>query len=244
MDYNTNSNSSNMNYHKLIPVSIEEARNWYKGDDNVLKTLALRAFSEKELGHSFRDIKSFKDACDVLELNHDDLIPIIANTIIFGHSRASAAMFKLNIIRKALNFGKDLHLTKGSYLYYPCNPFISKLSSYYKSDDSVETIGEVKCEGIKYKVINSVPHKCDNAGLANYSSFYYTANTTAATGFLGCATKEIAEHFGKYFGMLITEAKFGDTQDFEIITSKYNNQKLSIGITSISTLFHNLYLLK
>ena len=70
MDYNTNSNSSNMNYHKLIPVSIEEARNWYKGDDNVLKTLALRAFSEKELRHSFRDIKSFKDACDVLELNH------------------------------------------------------------------------------------------------------------------------------------------------------------------------------
>lgn len=26
----------------------------------------------------------------------------------------------------------------------------------------------------------------------------------------GCATKEIAEHFGKYFGMLITEAKYGD----------------------------------
>lgn len=223
MDYNTNNNSSNMNYHKLIPVSIEEARNWYKGDDNILKTLALRAFSEKELGHSFRDIKSFEDACNALGLDYDDLDSVIANMIIFGHSRASAAMFKLNIIRKALNFGKDLHLIKGSFLYHPCNPFISKLSPYYKSDDSVEIIGEVKCEGIKYKVINSVPHKCDNAGLANYSSFYYTANTTAATCFLGCATKEIAEHFGRYFGMLITEAKYGDVQGFEIVNSKYKN---------------------
>ena len=41
-------------------------------------TLALRAFSEKELRHSFRDIKSFKDACDVLELNQarDPGIPL------------------------------------------------------------------------------------------------------------------------------------------------------------------------
>ena len=117
MNDNTNSNTANTNYHKLIPVSIEEARNWYKGDDNVLKTLALRAFSEKELGHSFRDIKSFKDACDVLELNHDDLVPIIANTMIFGHSIASAAMFKLNIVKKALNLGYDLHLTKIQQAY-------------------------------------------------------------------------------------------------------------------------------
>lgn len=29
--------------------------------------------------------------------------------------------------------------------------------------------------------------------------------------------------FGKYFGMLITEAKFGDLPGFTIINSKYNN---------------------
>ena len=40
-------------------------------------------------------------------------------------------------------------------------------------------------------------------------------------GFLGCATKKIAQHFGKYFGMLITEAKYGDMVDFEIIENKY-----------------------
>lgn len=33
--------------------------------------------------------------------------------------------------------------------------------------------------------------------------------------------KEIALHFSKYFGMLITEAKYGDRVDFEIIKNKY-----------------------
>lgn len=36
------------------------------------------------------------------------------------------------------------------------------------------------------------------------------------------ATKEIAQHFGRYFGMLITTAKYADViKDFEIIKSKY-----------------------
>lgn len=46
-------------------------------------------------------------------------------------------------------------------------------------------------------------------------------DTNANSGFLGCATEEIAKHFGKYFGMLITEAKYGDIVNFEIIESKY-----------------------
>ena len=29
--------------------------------------------------------------------------------------------------------------------------------------------------------------------------------------------KEIAQHFGKYFGMLITEAKYADMVNFEIL---------------------------
>ena len=45
----------------------------------------------------------------------------------------------------------------------------------------------------------------------------------AYAGFLGCATEEIAQHFGKYFGILITEAKYGDLPNFEIISSKYYN---------------------
>lgn len=217
---NTNHNSSNMNYHKLISVSLEEAKEWYNSDNDILKALVLKAFSKEELECSFKNIKSFEDACKVMKLDYNNMFRIADEIAII--SKASSAMFKLNIIRTALNLNQDLHLTTGSYLYYPYNPFISKLSPFYEYDGSVETIGEVECEKIKYKVINNTPHKCDNAGLTNYSSSYYTATTTAATAFLGCITEEIAKHFGKYFGMLITEAKYGDIPGFEIITTKYN----------------------
>ena len=61
---------------------------------------------------------------------------------------------------------------------------------------------------------------CCSAGLGSFGS-YYGVGDDASIGFLGCANKEIAQHFGKYFGMLITEAKYGDLSDFEIIESKY-----------------------
>ena len=54
--------------------------------------------------------------------------------------------------------------------------------------------------------------------------FYYSDGVGTASadfGFLGCASKEIVKHFSKYFGILITEAKFGDLPDFKIIESKY-----------------------
>lgn len=51
-------------------------------------------------------------------------------------SVASAAMFKLNIIRKALHLCQGLSLTedpRDSYIYYPLNPFAFNSSSYYKT---------------------------------------------------------------------------------------------------------------
>ena len=74
-------------------------------------------------------------------------------------SKASAAMFKLNIIREALNLGQDLHLTKNSgdsNLCYPYNPLVTENSDFYKSElDSgvMEIIGEIKSEGTLYTSI-------------------------------------------------------------------------------------------
>lgn len=141
-------------------------------------------------------------------------------------SKASAAMFKLNIIRKALNLGQDLHLTKdpkNSYIYYPYNPFVTK-DSTCKSKlnlDKGEVIGEIKSEGKEYNVFGGHIYTNGTVGLGSFYSGYGIGDAIANSGFLGCATEEIAKHFGKYFGMLITEAKYGDMIDFEIIESKY-----------------------
>ena len=110
-----------------ITITLEKAKEWYNSGNTSLKEVALQAFDEKELtAFDFTRIRTFKDACEALGLNYYCIVDTIKNIVIFGNSKASAAMFKLNIIRKALNLGQDLHLTKDpedSYIYYPYNPF-------------------------------------------------------------------------------------------------------------------------
>ena len=136
-------------------------------------------------------------------------------------------MFKLNIIRKALNFGQDLHFTKDPknyYIYYPYNPFVTKSSTYYESEinsGKMEVIGKIKSEGEEYNVLGGAAYTGGYAGLGRFYSNLGVGLASADIGFIGCANKEIAQHLGKYFGMLITEAKYGDMVDFEIIEAAH-----------------------
>ena len=217
-----------MGTHKEINVSLDEAKEWFYSGNTTLKEIALKAFSKDELTYNFKDIITFKKACEALGLNYDNMFYITKN--IATINKASAAMFKLNIIRKALNLSQDLHLIKNpedSYIYYPYNPFVTKNSTYYKSNINLckmEIIGKFKCEGEEYDVLSGRAFDC--GGLAGLGGFYSNDNVgyvSANIGFLGCANKEIAKHLGKCFGMLITAAKYGDLDGFEIIEDKYGN---------------------
>ena len=206
---------------KNITVTLNKAKEWFNSGNATLKEIALQAFTKDELIYNFKNITTFKKACESLGLNYD-IISIIAKDVA-TFSRASAAMFKLNIIRKALNLGQDLHLTKDPedfYIYYPYNPFVTKSSTYYKSEinsDKMEVIGKIKSEGEEYNVLGGSTNVGGTTGLGDFSSSNGVGATDANFGFLGCASKEIAQHFGKYFGMLITEAKYADMIDFEML---------------------------
>lgn len=212
---------------RKITITLEKAREWYNSDNISLKEIALQAFSKEELMCNFRSITTLQNACETLNLNYGEILHIRMN--IATVSKASAAMFELNIIRKALNLGYNLHLTKdpkNSYMYYPDNPFISKSSTYYKSElelGKMEVIGEIKSEGKEYYVLYNNANVSHNEGLGFFNSDLGVGFSYSFSAFLNCATKEIAQHFGKYFGMLITEAKYGDIVDFEIINNKYNS---------------------
>ena len=212
-----------------ITVTLNKAKEWFNSGNATLKEIALQAFSEEELTtFDFTKIKTFEDALTALGYKESTKV-YIRNTIndISMYSKASAAMSKLNIIRKALNLGQDLHLIKdpkGSYLYCPYNPFVTKSSTYCKSEinsGKMEVIGKIKSEGEEYNVLGGYADCGDNTGLGCFGSYAGVGFANANIGFLGCASKEIAQHFGKYFGMLITEAKYGDMVDFEIIEEKY-----------------------
>ena len=209
---------------KNISVTLEKAREWYNSGNVTLKEIALQAFDKDELTYNFKNITTFRKACEALDFDYGDMACMARK--IATISRASAAMFKLNIIRKALNLGQDLHLTKDpedSYIYYPYNPFITKSSTYYNDEinsGKMEVIGKIKSEGEEYNVLSGSANNGGLAGLGYFNSNDGVGRANAFIGFLGCANKEIAQHFGKYFGMLITEAKYGDMVDFEIIEVK------------------------
>lgn len=205
-----------------VTVTLNKAKEWFNSGNAILKEIALQAFDKDELTYNFKNITTFKKACEALGLNYDDMFYITKN--IATISKASAAMFKLNIIRKALNLGQDLHLTKGpedSYIYYPYNPFVTKGSTYYKSEinsGKMKVIGKIKSEGEEYNVLGGCTNVGGYTGFGRFAPPFGVGNAVANVGFLGCANEEIAQHLGKYFGMLITEAKYGDIVDFEIIS--------------------------
>ena len=215
--------------YKNMIVTMDEAREMYYSGNKTLKDLALKVFSEDELNKStYSEIKTFEDAVTVLGMSIDDENSIV-NTL-KKRSKAMAAMYKLNIIRKALNLGQNIHLIKSanedSLVYCPKNPFIAKGSTYYKNDIEwcrMEIIGRFNNDGIEYFVLNGDPGISGHSGLAVYDGLICVAHAKTEFAFLGCASAEIAEHFGKYFGMLITEAKYGDLDSFEIIEDKYGN---------------------
>lgn len=208
-----------------VTVTLEKAKEWYNSDNESLREIALQAFSEEELSlFDFTRIKTFTDAllciCKFNSCGYNSIVENVNR--LRAISKASAAMFMLNIIRKVLNTGYDLHLTKNadgqSYTWYPYFRFVTKSSTYYDDElrrGEYKKLGEVVSEGITYDVLGGGAYYGGGAGLGGFYSYYGVGDAFADFGFLGCATEEIAKHFGEYFGILIMEAMYGDMVDFK-----------------------------
>lgn len=206
-----------------VSITLEKAQEWYNSGNDSLKEIALQAFNENELKFDFRKIKSLSDACSVLGLDYN---VILSETCYMKRiSRASAAMFNLNIIKKALNLGKELSFTKNpedSYICYPFNPIIRKDSTYYSDEikeGRIKIVGKFKVEGEIYLILgdSAISSLTCSSGLGAFNPKNGSCQAFSNIAFLGCASREIAEHFSGYFGTLITEAKYGDLKGFEII---------------------------
>lgn len=203
-----------------ITITLEKAVEWYNSGNDSLKEVALQAFSRDELLYNYINIKSLSDACVVLRFDYVGIITIALSIAKF--SKSSAAMFKLNIIRKALNLGQNLDLTE-SPIWYPINPFLAENATHFRDKlktHEIEVVGKIKNKGEIYEVIGGLADDSNDDGLGDFCYDVKVGFTTASSGFLGCANKEIAKHFSKYFGMLITEAKYADIVDFEIVGEK------------------------
>lgn len=194
-----------------VNVTLEKAKEWYR-KGGFLKEIALQAFTEEELkGADFKCITTMNDVIRVLNIDDSEYCHTIAH--LYQYSKASVAAFKLNLVRKALNLGQKMDFKKGT-IWYPYTPAILPNNSYCKDSYEVE-VAKVKIGCDTFTLLGGRAHAGAVAGLGYFYSSDGVAYSCAAVGFLGCATKEIAQHMGKHFAKLIFEAKYGDTVDYK-----------------------------
>lgn len=131
-------------------------------------------------------------------------------------SKASAAIYKVNIIRKALNLGQNMEFIKGT-IWYPYNPFITKDSSYYNDElrnGKMRNVNKFMYNGDTYYLLGGAADYGGNAGLGYFCSAYGVGHASANIGFLGCASQEIAQHMSLHFAKEIFEAKYTNYIEF------------------------------
>lgn len=191
---------------RTIKISIETARDWYRGSNNSLKTLALQAFKEDELKPFYQNIKTLTDVKRVLNISDSNWNNI--NNIPVTEAKYSALVA---LIRKALHIGVNTSLWTGNY-YYPYfyigkSENVKKYTSY--NCKNIEVIEKFPTGETSLSVGGSVLTGSD-AGLAGFYSGRSVGYTGTSVGALGCISKEIAEHFGKYFGHYILKSWYGD----------------------------------
>lgn len=205
-----------------VAVTLNKAREWYNSGNAALKEVALQAYTDKELTTPrFTDIQTFTDACKTIGISYSDFNKMLHGYYgknLFKKTPASVAAIKLNIIRQALNMGQKMELTKGT-VYYPYTPFVTEGSTWYndelRSGEMVE-VAKFRYKGNTYRLLGGRAVNGGGSGLGAFDSTYGVGFSFASVGFLGCASKEIAEHMSRYFAKEILCAYHGDMLNGEI----------------------------
>jgi hypothetical protein len=186
-----------------VKISLEKAIEWYNSGNESLREVALQAFTEKELIiKPWENIKTFEDACMVLNTS-----PFIVSYIPSSHLKN---IYKLQIIRKALNgVNWEPKLNTGK-IYYPWMRYYPKGSSYDSNCTPVANF-KAKEDNKVYTLVGGDYFTC-NGGLGIFGDGYGVV--IADLGLLGCKSEEIAKYFGITFGKLIFDVTYGQYNNY------------------------------
>ena len=190
-------------------LTIEKAKEFYNSGNAALMEVALQAYTKEELTiPKFENIKTFEDACKYLGLNMDFVNFALCNmeNIEGGFGKHLTAIYKMDIIRKALNGNWKPSLVEGRVYY----PFVE----FYLANKVKEATNSNGCklgpsfmaDGEKYTLIGGGYYCVGAPGVGNFleGDGYVNANA----GLLGCKSEEIARHMSRYFMKEIFEAVY------------------------------------
>lgn len=196
-----------------LKVDYDTAVSWYEAGD-VLRCLALKVYTEEELTTPYKNIKTFDDACKILGYKPSDVAKQAIEITRLTKSKAAGYIFKAGIVRKALHYyhnpDKD-----DDIIWQPSNQIVAKESTYYDKEIQKGTLvklGEIIYSNTSFNVLGGEAH-ANIEPLGDVITPQGLSWATSNYSFLNCKTKAIAEHFSRYFGILLTEAKYGDLPD-------------------------------
>ena len=189
-----------------VTLTLQKAKEFYNSSNAALKEVALQAFTQEELTTpKYTDIKTFKDAVKALGMDLKDVLYNIRHmdTVEDGIGKHLKAIYKLDIIRKALN-GADWKpkMTKGD-IYYGWVRFYENPSNI-PSDKKI--IGNFIADGQKYLLVGGFKGYGCNDGLGNFYSGCGYCDWNANLGLLCCKSAEIAQYMSEQFGKIIFDA--------------------------------------
>lgn len=188
---------------RSVKISLEKAKEWYNSGNESLREVALQAFKEGELVENpWELIKTFEDACMVLR--------IIPETVSLIHDTHLQNMYKLQIIKKALNgVSWKPNLNTGE-IYYPWLRYYPKDGRYNSSWTPIANF-KAKEDNKVYTLVSGDYNIC-TCGLGNFWCGH--GDAIVIHGLLSCKSKEIAIYFGITFGKLIFDAIYGQYNNY------------------------------
>lgn len=171
----------------------------------------------KFIPEDYTIIKDFETACKVLGINNTIPTEIKANNQL-------CAMYKMQIVLKAVNLGHTFNLISGE-VWYPYVRFIDKSDVDRRIYSNEYRIIDFNYEDRTFTLVGGyVSHGItDGLGCFNSSSVGYP---NAHIGFFACHSKQIAQHVSKYFAALIFDSCFAKELGFslsegEMVTKVY-----------------------
>lgn len=189
-----------------VTLTLQRAKEFYNSGNAALKEVALQAFTQEELTTpNYTDIKTLEDAVKALGMDINKVAYDLNNLTCLegGLGEHLAAIYKLDIIRKALN-GADWKpkMTEGD-IYYGWVRFYRK-SSDVPSDKKI--IGNFIADEQKYLLVGGFGSGGYYGGLSNFDFLYGAGYSVAAFGLLYCKSIDIAKYMSEQFGKIIFDA--------------------------------------
>ena len=190
-----------------VTLTLQKAKEFYNSGNAALKEVALQAFTQEELTTpKYTDIKTFEDACAAIGLpmyKANAYIKAILLKDEVGMGEHLTAIYKLDIIRKALNGANWKPKMAEGDIYYGWVRFYKKLSNV-PSDKKI--IGNFIADGQKHLLVGGFWGCGCYDGLGAFSSRCGCGASEAPLGLLCCKSAEIAKYMSKQFGKIIFDA--------------------------------------